>query len=298
MRRTVPALIVLAALAGAALTGCSASNEASACTVTSGNGSDSVTATGKFGQDPQAKVPSPLNVSKTESSTLIKGTGPRVNKGGAAELSVTIFDGSSGASQPTQTGVFPVVASQISKGLANALACTNQGSRIAVVIPQKDGASMFSVQGTVVAVVDVDKALPNRATGHVRPATPGFPTVILAPNGQPGIVIGDHSEPTKVSSATLKQGDGAKTKKSDTLIVQTQTVEWSDPTSASGSWEQGSPATQTLNDGSALSSQLIGKRVGSQIIVQVPKSKSSDGNASVTVVDILGVLPAAAASAQ
>ena len=298
MRRTVPALIVIAALAGAALTGCSTSSEASACNVTSGSGSDSITASGKFGQDPKAKVPSPLNVSRVESSTLIKGTGPQVNKGGAAQLAITVFDGETGAGGQTQSGFFPVVGSQISTGLADALACTTEGSRIAVVLPPKDATTLGAQGGSAVAIVDVEKALPNRATGRSRAATPGFPTVILAPNGQPGIVIGDHAEPKKVSAAILKEGEGAKAKKSDTLIVQTQTVSWADPTSASGSWEQGSPATQTLNDGSALSSELIGKRVGSQVIVQVPASKSSDGNASATVVDILGVLPASASSAQ
>lgn len=293
MRRTLPALIVIAALAGAALTGCSGSSDASAaCSVTSGNGSDSVRATGAFGKDPKAKVPSPLNVKRTESTTLIHGTGPRVKEGSAAELSVTVFDGASGASEPTQSGFFPVVASQLSKGLTKALACANQGSRIAVVIPQKDGAKLFNAQGSVVAVVDVTKALPSRATGKARQATPGFPTVVLAPNGQPGIVIGTHDEPKKVRSAVLRQGDGAVAKKSDTLIVQTQIVSWSDPSSASGTWENGSPAAQGLSDGSVLSSQLIGQKVGSQLIVLTPKSKSTDGSASATVVDILGVLPA------
>jgi peptidylprolyl isomerase len=295
VRRTVPVLIVIAALAGAALTGCSGSSGATAaCSVTSGNGSDSIRATGGFGKDPKAKVPSPLNVTRTESTTLIKGDGPVVEEGSAAELSVTVFDGASGASQPTQSGFFPIVASQLSKGLTRALACAREGSRIAVVIPQKDGADLFNAPGSVVAIVDVTKSLPSRATGAARPATPGFPTVVLAPSGQPGIVLGGHSEPKTVRSAVLRQGDGAVAKKSDTLVVQTQTVNWSDPSSATGTWEKGAPAAQGLSDGSVISTQLIGQKVGSQLIVLTPKSKSTDGQASATVVDILGVLPASA----
>jgi peptidylprolyl isomerase len=294
VRRSIPALIVLAALGGAALTGCSASTQASACSVTSGSGSDSITATGAFGKAPKAKVPSPLTVKKTQSSTLIEGNGRQVAKGGVAKLSITLYDATSGAAGQTQSGYFPISADQIGKGLTNALTCAQQGSRIAVVVSPKDGATTLGAAegGTAVAVVDVESALPGRATGHSRPKTPGFPAVVLAPNGQPGIVIGDDAAPTKVDSAVLKQGDGRKTKKSDTLIVQSQTVTWADKTTATGTWEQGSPATQSLNDGSALSKELIGKTVGSQVEVLVPKSKSTDGEASVTVVDILGVLPA------
>jgi peptidylprolyl isomerase len=298
VRRTVPALIVLAAVAGAALTGCSASSQASAdCTVSSGTASDSVRVSGTFGEAPQATVPSPLNTAHTQSTTLITGKGPRVSAGGAARLAVTIYDGQTGQqSQQTQSGYFPVDPSQISKGLAHALECATEGSRIAVVIPQSDGGDMFGGQGSAVVIVDVEQALPNRATGRVRPATPGFPTVVLAPNGQPGIVIGAHQEPTKVSSAVLKQGDGKKVTEKDTLIVQTQTVTWADPTTATGSWEQSAPGTQTLSDKSAISSQLIGKTVGSQVIVLVPKAKAEDGQSAATVVDILGVIPASASA--
>ncbi|HEY0246633.1 MAG TPA: hypothetical protein VGC45_00090 [Gryllotalpicola sp.] len=290
-RRSLPALIVLAAVAGAALTGCSASNEASGCTVHSGNGSEAVTASGKFGADPEAKVPSPLNVTTTQSSTLIRGTGARVAKGGAAELAITLYDGATGAASQTQDGFFPITSQQFGSGLADAIECANEGSRIAVAVSPKGGASQLGATGSVVALVDVKKVMPDRATGHVRPATPGFPTVVLAPNGQPGIVIGSQKEPKKSATAVLKKGDGAKAKKSDAVVVQTQTVSWSDPTSATGTWENSAPTAQQLNDGSALSKALIGQTVGSQIEVLTPKAKSSDGTASVTVVDVLGVLP-------
>lgn len=296
MRRTVPALIVLAAVAGAALTGCSTSSQASAdCTVHSGSASDSVRVSGAFGKAPEAKVPSPLNATHTQATTLIKGDGPRVSANSAARLSVTIFDGQSGQqAQETQSGFFPIDPAQISKGLAHALECATEGSRLAVVIPQSDGGDMFGGQGSAVVVVDVQQALPGRATGRSRATTPGFPKVVLAPNGQPGIVIGQHEEPTKVRSAVLKQGDGTKVTEKDTVIVQTQTVTWADPTTASGSWEQGAPGTQTLSDGSAISSQLIGQKVGSQLVILVPKAKATDGQSAATVVDILGVIPASA----
>jgi peptidylprolyl isomerase len=296
VRRSLPALIALALVAGAALAGCSTDTvgEPSACTVKSGSGSESIRATGAFGKDPHAKVPAPLHVTRTQASTLIKGDGKVVGKGGVAVLSLTFVEGSTGQRADTAVNYTPITAKAIGSGLTDALGCARVGSRLAVVIPPKAGASMFGVQqgDSLVAIADIERALPARATGSRRTATPGFPTVVLAPNGQPGIVLGDRSQPKKVESAVLRAGDGAAAKKSDTLIVQTQTVSWSDPSTASGTWESGTPSTQTLSDGSALSKRLVGQRVGSQLIVLLPASASQSGSAEATVVDILGRVPA------
>jgi len=285
-------LIALAVVAGAALTGCSSDSigASAACTVKSGSGSDSITATGAFGKDPKASIPSPLNVKKAQSTTLIAGDGKRVGTGGVAEITLTLFDGASGqVGAQTAANYVPVSSKSLGEGLADAIGCANVGSRLAVVIPPKQAALFNAPTGSsVAAIVDVKSAMPNRATGSRRTPPSGFPTVVLAPNGQPGIVIGSHAEPKKVQSAVLRQGDGATAKKTDTLIVQEQTVSWSDPTTASGTWENNAPSTQTLSDGSVLSKQLIGQKVGSQVIVLTPAAKSSDGSASATVVDILG----------
>jgi peptidylprolyl isomerase len=296
VRRSVPALIATALVAGAVLTGCSSSTVADpgSCTVKSGSGSESIRATGAFGKDPKAKVPSPLRVTHTQATTLIEGDGKVVGTGGVAVVSFTFFEGGTGQSADTAVNYTPVTTKAIGKGLANALSCARVGSRLAVVVAPKEGASLFGVSegDSLVAIADIERALPGRATGSPRPATPGFPTVVLAPNGQPGIVIGSRSEPTKTDSAVLRQGDGSVTKKTDTLIVQTQTVSWADPSTATGTWEDGSPTTQTLSDGTALSKELIGRTVGSQLIVLLPKSATQSGTAAATVVDILGRVPA------
>ncbi|GAA4173032.1 hypothetical protein [Gryllotalpicola koreensis] len=299
MRRSLPALIALAVIAGTALTGCAGNSigASAACDVKSGSGSESIRATGGFGKNPEAKVPSPLNVKTAQSTTLIQGDGKKVGDGGVAEVYLTLFDGASGQmGAETSANFVPVTSKALGAGLAGAIGCATVGSRLAVVIPPKQAAQFNAPEGSsIAAIVDVKDAFPNRATGSRRTPPAGFPTVVLAPNGQPGIVIGSHPEPKKVQSAVLRQGDGKVVKKTDALIVQTQIVNWSDPTSATGTWENGSATLQTLSDGSVLSKELIGQKIGSQIIVLTPASKSQDGNASVTVVDILGSVPAAAA---
>jgi len=299
VRRSVPALIATALVAGAVLTGCSSSTVAdpTSCTVKSGSGSESIRATGPFGKDPKAKVPSPLNVKAAQSTTLIQGDGKTVGEGGVVRAALTLFDGTTGElGAATAATYLPVTEKGLGAGLANAIACARVGSRLAVLVPPKQAAQLGAPSGdTVAAIVDVQSVFPNRATGSPRPATAGFPTVVLAPSGQPGIVVGDRSEPMKTDSAVLRQGDGAVAKKTDTLIVQTQTVSWADPSTATGTWEDGSPTTQTLSDGTALSKELIGQKVGSQVIVLLPKKATQSGVASVTVVDILGRVPGSSA---
>ena len=303
MRRSLPALIAIAVVAGAALTGCTGNSIAAsaACDVKSGSGSESIRATGAFGKDPEARVPSPLNVSTAQSTTLIRGDGKVVGSGGLAVAYLTVFDGPTGEpGGSTAENFIPVNAKTVGAGLAGAIGCARVGSRLAIVLPGKQASAIFgSPAGDSVSVIaDITRAFPNRATGRARPATPGFPTVVLAPNGQPGIVIGSHAAPTKAQSAVLRQGEGAVTTKKDALIIQTQIVTWSDQTSATGTWENGAPTAQGLTDGSVLAKELLGQRVGSQVIVLTPASKSQDGNASATVVDILGTVPAASLQQQ
>jgi peptidylprolyl isomerase len=304
VRRSLPALIALAVVAGATLTGCAGSSlgASAACDVKSGSGSESLRVSGDFGKKVELKSPTPLNVTHTQATTLIEGDGKVLGKGAVPLVSLTISasQGFTAGSGGTSVQQLPTTASAIGSGLADALACARVGSRVAIVVPAKEAPSSLQLpdDATFIAVADIKSALPNRATGARRTAPAGFPTVVLAPNGQPGIVIGSHPEPKTTQSAVLRQGSGAVVKKSDQIWVQTQIVNWSDPTSATGTWENGMPTTQALSDGSVLSKELIGQKIGSQVIVLTPASKSQDGNASVTVVDILGRVPASVLQQQ
>ena len=79
--------------------------------------------------------------------------------------------------------------------------------------------SQGSADQDVVLVVDVEKAYPSRATGSPRPGQPGMPTVVLAPNGQPGIKITEITVPTKLRTAVLRQGSGARPRPGDRVRV-------------------------------------------------------------------------------
>jgi peptidylprolyl isomerase len=227
---------------------------------------------------------------------LKTGDGAEVADGQPVILDVGIFDGVTGKAVVTaaQGGMIAASASGSQlPGLQKALLCTPVGSRIAVTgtVSQVLGSEAqlnIPASSTVIAVATVSKAFLARADGTPRPAQPGMPTVVLAPNGQPGIKIPAHDAPKSLTTAVLKQGSGETVKKGQYTVVNYTAVAWSSPdVVASSSWENGGPLVWPTSDGSVptdVSNKLIGQKVGSQLIVVTPGS-----GAKAYVIDILGI---------
>jgi hypothetical protein len=96
--RKLPALIVVAGLL-ATLTACSTSSapgSAGCTTPATGDASSVVTASGTFGSKPTVKIPTPVNTSHTEVSTLIQGHGQLVTKGTPTLIKYVILSGTTG----------------------------------------------------------------------------------------------------------------------------------------------------------------------------------------------------------
>lgn len=294
--RRAGAVLAAAALVGLGLTGCSATS-AGSC-VQPGDASGLVHASGKFGA-PTASFPKPLNTTTVQKSTVKAGSGSTITTGQMVTLGVAHYDGASGES--LESGSASLVAGGTSqlRGLQKALLCSTVGSRIVITGTE---AELFGTQGssgnTSVLVLDLKKAYPARADGAPRPGQPGMPTVVLAPGGQPGIKISSNTVPTKLRSAVLRQGSGPVLKKLDAsngVLVNYTVVTYGDPTAvASSSW-QGGTSTPVVwpNSGSAsgdftppssVVKELVGQRVGSQILVVTPGNE-----ASAFVIDILAV---------
>lgn len=291
--RRLPALIAAAALAAVALTGCTAA-ENTACAVSSGPASDSITATGALNGAVTATVPAPLDVTRTERSTLIQGTGPALAAGQYAQLSITLFDGGTGQplGKPINTFASDSSTSLQVPGLVSALQCVPEGSRVAIVVPASAGASTLGVQGNdaAVAIVDLTNYFPMKATGRPVVGKPGFPTVSLAPNGNPGVKIPDNQPaPTAFGSETIKVGSGPKITSKDTVVIQYLNVSWDSPAVIGSSWSTDSPSAITLTGTDPVTKSIIGQTIGSQLVLLVPASDSSNSQASVYVIDLLGI---------
>lgn len=300
--RRATALVVAAGLLAVALTGCS-SNPNASCdgALPSGKASDLVTATGKIGSTPKVTVPAPIDTTTSQRTILTEGTGEKVQRNQMLEVTYTVVNGATGevAGSSSAKQLYATGTDAVSKGLL----CAPVGSRVAIVVSPKDsGADTGSgtPSPSPIYVIDVVKAYLSAADGAVRPSVSGFPTVVLAPTGQPGITIpSSGGAPTTVRSELLKAGDGAEVKKDSQAILQYTAVGWEEKNVVTSSWTSSPDLVDIASGQSSLQNQsssvlpqsmlkeLVGQKVGSQVVIETPK----DGNfpAAAWVVDILGV---------
>lgn len=301
MRRAT-ALVVAAGLLAVTLTGCSSDPNANCDTaLTSGHASDLISAKGALGSKPTITFPTPVDTTKSEATKLIEGSGQKLQTGQMVKIQYTLLDGETGKAigassfnkeQPT---LIPVGKSGV-PGIDKALQCAPVGSRLAIAIAPKDSGQQGTTS-TGVALVDVVGAFLPRADGAVRPAVSGFPTVVLAPTGQAGITIPTTAAPKTVRSELLKAGDGATVKKDSTVVLHYTAVGWENKNVVFSTWNAGAPDLVSMSTGQsnanqalpqAMLKELVGQKVGSQVIIETPTDSSMSANA--WAVDILGVL--------
>ena len=312
LARRLAAGVVVAGLTAAALTGCSTAASGSGC-VASGTASDSVTASGAFGSAPTIEFPTPLHVNSTQVSQLIGGTGDPLTAEQPITADLTIVNATTGktVAKSTYTGkanagsLFTIAAVPL-KGVRDGFVCARVGERLAMVVPPSQGYPAASrpesvaATDSIIVVADIYKAYLARANGVNQVMGSGLPTVVLAPNGQPGITVPSTAAPKSLTIANLKVGSGAVIHEGDTAIVHYTGVLWSDNSVFDSSWKSGSAVSLPVKSSSVVKGMvaaLKNQRVGSQVLAIVPPaygygsagSGSIPGGATlVFVIDILG----------
>ena len=313
------ALFVAAGLLLVTLTACSSDpNDNCDTALKPGSASDVVNVSGNFGEKPTVKFPTPVRTSSSQRTTSIEGTGQQVHKGQEVVVDFSIYNGTNGQQIQTTkydgTSGSALVVGQTVPGLDKGLQCATVGSRLTIAVSPKDGlgsnASSVGVAptDTIVIVVDVKKAYLPAANGTPQPGRPGFPTVVLAPGGRPGVTVPTTTPPTSLEVAVNKQGDGKTVTKSDTVVIHYTGVLWKERTVFDSTWDTGTPATLQLSTGQTaagtsvpkgLVEGIVGQKVGSQVTIIVPPSKAFGAQGSgpvpqnatlVYVVDILGAV--------
>ncbi|QHC66658.1 peptidylprolyl isomerase [Rathayibacter sp. VKM Ac-2759] len=312
MRRTVALIASIGIVA--ALTGCTASSSSADCDAPFGSGdsSSAVAASGDFGTAPEVTVPTPLKASSSQVSTLIEGSGDRIEKGQLITLDYTLVNGADGSVLEASPYDGESRASFVAGGaglvgLNEGLLCTQVGSRVAIAIAPEDGFGDSSAQlgisadDTLVLVADIQTAALARADGEAQPAPNGFPTVTLGEDGTPGLAKPSGDAPTELEIAQLKKGDGAVVEEGDQVVVHYTGWLWSTGEIFDSSWEKGSPATFTAAEGSVIpgfAQALIGQPVGSQVIAVIPPDEGYGdteqqgipaGSTLVFVADVLAI---------
>ncbi|MCD5347179.1 FKBP-type peptidyl-prolyl cis-trans isomerase [Agromyces sp. S2-1-8] len=306
--RSSLALIATAALVAVALSGCAA--QAPAPEAAPGGSSDTIDVTGDFGTSPEVEFPTPLMPEETECTEIVAGEGPYLEEGQLALTGLAVYNGATGDEiQVTGFGdeepIPLVVTNQSLTGLKKGLTCAREGSRVAVVVPEKDafgpnGNPQIGVNpgDSLVFVIDVQRAFPSRADGSPRLTRDGFPAVVLAPDGRPGITVPKSPAPEQSEVETLKAGSGEVVEEGDQVVVQYTAVDWESNEVTGSTWEDGAPVTAVAGDGGqggslppAVTKELVGQKAGSQIgVIVAPEGDDASGSAQFYVVDILGVL--------
>lgn len=297
--RSSAALLVVG-IAAAALTGCSSDPNADCSTaLKSGQASSLVTATGPVGKQPKISFPTPVDTTTSQRTILAEGTGKPVINGQMIEIQYTLLDGQTG--QVGEKGSYggdttPITIGNSNAAISKGLLCAPVGSRVAVAISPKDAGEAGS-GNTTILVADIVHAYLPAANGAVRPSVSGFPTVVLAPTGQPGITVpSSGSAPRAVRTETLKAGDGEAVTKDSQVVLHYTAVGWENKNVVVSSWQSNSPDIVVMSSGQSALNQalpqevlkpLIGQKVGSQLVIEAP----ANGNvpAAAWVVDILGI---------
>lgn len=270
---------------------------------------DFVDATGQFGT-PAQKLSAPVYVDETIHTDEIVGEGTRVTSDAQDVIfAVTISNGSTGEtilSSGTQVQALSKWRSDYD-GLADLMMCATEGTRVVGAIPASDvspaaATNMGISDGqAVVVTLDLQKVYLAAADG-----TPqyndrrGMPSVVLAPDGRPGVIIPDVAPPTELAVELLKKGDGQVVADDDAVRVHYTAVGWIDRAVSGSTWADGaSTAVTPSSNTQPFAAELTGQTVGSQLLVVIPNSAEDGGaakpGATVYVVDILGIdVPAAA----
>jgi hypothetical protein len=307
--RTISALITAAALV-ATLASCTAlPGSSGTCEPVAGPGkaSTAVAADGSFGVDPEATFPTPLVATDLEISVVTEGAGPLVEVGDIADVQATLYEGSTGnlvsssgydSSSPLRT-----ISGEESNLFGQIVACAHVGTRMVVAVDAQAISPDNPENTPVVLVIDVIDRFLGTANGVDQLPERGMPSVVLAPNGQPGIVIPAADAPTELRVSVLKRGGGDIVSEGDKVVLNYTGMLWDSSVIFDSSWNTGLPATLIATAGqggliAGFAEALIGQTVGSQVIAVIPPDKGyGDAGAQaipagatlVFVFDVLGI---------
>lgn len=317
------AVVALSAGIVVSLSGCANGPfNLAACTPLFSSGSNAalVTTGGDLSADPEAEFPTPLIADGISSEVTTVGDGEQLNDGDVATLQITIYNGETGE-QLISTGHdsagLRVPVTERAPHFGEIAQCSTVGSRIVTVGTAGEilGAENITQNqlpltdsDTIVMVSDVETRYPGKADGTNQVPPSGLPAVVLAPNGQPGFTFPGTEAPSELKVATLKAGDGQTVAKGDLAVMHVSGIEWDADATFTNSWEEaGVPGTYLIESSETsdrglppgLATALIGKKVGSQVLVVLPPDVGfaegtapdgvTSGSTLVFVFDILGI---------
>lgn len=300
LARTLTASLAAVLVVGA-LTACTGFSIDGGCdpVFDSGDASSIVTATGDVGGAPDVEFPTPLISDEVQRSVVAPGSGEAAEAGATIVYSYAYFVGETGEAL-TDSAAAVSSADERDLAFGEALECTTPGSRIVITGPAEQIDAQYAGNTeTLVVVVDVLDVFLGKANGVNQLPQDGMPTVVTAVNGEPGITLTYQEAPGEARTSLIKAGGGATTAEGDQVVLNVRLWSWpagvgSTPVLQSGdTWASGTPSVVDLSPevitSEALYAAIEGAKVGSQLLVVIP-AETDGGDASVFVIDILGIL--------
>ena len=276
-----------------------------------GAGADLVSSEGEIGEFPTVSFPYPISGEGVETKILIEGDGGAVLGAQRVALHYAGYNAATGemfqaSSFEGDDYVFQDLLAGNTPDFCKALTGVNVGSRVAVLLDPAaahQGAGIASLgigqdQG-VLFVFDIVEAFLPRANGAAQSAEAGMPTVILAPQGQPGLQIPATEAPSEFRRTVLIEGGGEEIAIGDSVVVHYTGWTW-EGEQFDSSWDREAPAVFTVSSDSLIEGfvqALEGVTVGSQVIAVIPpelgygdvaQGSIPAGSTLIFVVDVLG----------
>ncbi|WP_240471061.1 FKBP-type peptidyl-prolyl cis-trans isomerase [Schaalia suimastitidis] len=252
-----------------------------------------VEVSGRVGAIPVVNITQTLNVTDVKRHVDTVGDGREITEGSPVLVSVTAFDGSSGAilspdGRPQLT-VGTASAEGLGPELAEAVIGHTEGSRIIYVRPVSQEARAEGATSNI--EIDVVDILYSVARGTAVDVSTGPLDVTLGAEG-PVIRHGDEA-PTQTTVQTLLRGDGQQVKADDRIVMQFIVTGWSDQIERDSTWRTGIPMVLRLDQAMpGLRQAVVDQRVGSRLAITIPADQATGDDILCVVVDLLGTEPA------
>ena len=327
--RKIVSIAAVSLLLAAGLAGCASSTDtASAVTqvpitckaLAAGTNVAHVAVTTRKSGAPEVKFPLPLKVGVSQRNILKQGTGTLFGGGQLVSFDFAGYNARTGelfqATKYDGTDQISQLIASPAKGASATTFCNvfsgaRAGATVVALMNAKDSHNSQPIESAnikandpLLFVLHLRKVNLPRAIGTSAAPQSGFPQVVLAASGEPGLVMQDWSSssaPSEFKKETLIKGSGAVVRENDTVTVHYSGYLWdSSKSQFDSSWKNGTPASFQLSQGSVIPgfiSAIAGETVGSQVVAILPPSVaygsqgtgSIPGNATlIFVIDILG----------
>lgn len=311
MRKLLPL-----ALSALLLTGCAADSAAGPAELNceryeTGTAVTQISVDPTPGTQPEALFPTPLTGTGVETAVLFEGSGPEIVGNQRIRIQFAGYNAATGEPfQASDFGSGPSLPQDLRLGeepdFCKALTGVKIGSRVAILLSPEAAHQNQGVPGIgiaendgVIFIFDVIEGYLSRATGVTKSAQAGFPTVILAPNGQPGIQTLNSAAPTEFKRSILIEGTGPEIAIGDTAVLHYTGWTWQG-NEFDSSWKRNTAAEFSVSSGSLIEGFVMGLdgvKVGSQVVIVIPPDLGYGDSATgsipanstlVFVVDVLG----------